>query len=736
MKKCYCGNENEDAAASCIVCGGTEFMGQRARIEPANTRVNPPKAPAPTAREIAPWVASGAFRLREVSGVDASPGAVTSSWGGLKKGILVVEGSRIELRQRLAVAGGFLLGTLCLVSMLLLLALPEFGPATENVKAVLATVLLAGTVVVPLIIALRLRRFARVYDLAEVEEAELCDQELELRLKSKSPPAAPRAAELMFKPHSADLPELIRRLSAYGVKVQDVGQRDRLAFQQSMLAATPRVWVTYSILAINVVVFLMVCLDGRTLAPALGLLKWGADYGPLSVNGHQWWRLLASCFLHFGILHLCFNMYALVQAGTLTERLFGNWFFLVIYLGCGLAGSLTSLWIHPAVVSAGASGAIFGVLGALLGYFAREGGALPPRVVRPVLTSAILFVVWNLFNGLLAMLGRYTESLTSPHPAAQSIDMAAHCGGLVSGLVFGYLGARPLAPGGRRALAWGRGVALLLGLGVAAGVLLLPVLKANQPNPTTMKMLAASYQNGDELPRDPAKSLHWLRRAAEAGDPASQDALGAMYFKGEGVEKSPATAVQWLTKAAAQGDVPAEKFLAGINFSGQGVPTNIPEGIRWLSKIADQNADQDYGELEKAVGLAYFQGDGVAKNQREAIKWMSRVARRGDPQARKTLDTMQQALAPEAGDLWLLRYAAVPRRDKAERVMTALRQGSNLDAAAATVGVGVEPARWYKAGELPAAVEAALKPLEDGSYVLVETDRGAFINYLIKHVDK
>ncbi len=101
------------------------------------------------------------------------------------------------------------------------------------------------------------------------------------------------------------------------------------------------------------------------------MLNWGANWGPLTTAG-EWWRILTACFLHFGIVHLLCNMYALLLAGLLAERLFGNWFYLAIYIGTGLASSLTSLWWHPELICAGASGAIFGVYGALLGYLVNQ----------------------------------------------------------------------------------------------------------------------------------------------------------------------------------------------------------------------------------------------------------------------------------------------------------------------------------------------------------------------------
>jgi membrane associated rhomboid family serine protease len=130
------------------------------------------------------------------------------------------------------------------------------------------------------------------------------------------------------------------------------------------------------------------------------LLDLGANFGPLIFAG-QWWRLLSSTFVHIGFVHLALNMWCLWNLGNVAERMFGNFTFLWIYLACGLGGSLGSLLWNPSIVSAGASGAIFGIAGALASmlYF---GHILVPReVVRQLLSSLLFFVGFNLLFGFL-----------------------------------------------------------------------------------------------------------------------------------------------------------------------------------------------------------------------------------------------------------------------------------------------------------------------------------------------
>jgi len=145
-------------------------------------------------------------------------------------------------------------------------------------------------------------------------------------------------------------------------------------FQGTLRTLTPRFWVTPLLMGLNLVVFgAMVVAGVHFLSPTSeSLVRWGADFGPLTSNG-QWWRLVSATFLHVGIIHLAFNMYVLWDIGGLVERLVGNAAFLALYLLAGVFGSLASLIWNPLVVSAGASGAVFGRFGLLRAF------VVPPR---------------------------------------------------------------------------------------------------------------------------------------------------------------------------------------------------------------------------------------------------------------------------------------------------------------------------------------------------------------------
>jgi len=184
---------------------------------------------------------------------------------------------------------------------------------------------------------------------------------------------------------------------------------------------------TIVLIALNVMMFLMMVLQGVAVfnPTADSVLRWGADYGPLTLHG-QWWRMLVSTFLHFGLIHLLFNMFVLFNIGLFLEGLADRIPFVVLYLVCGLGGSAASLAWHPSIVSAGASGAIFGLYGALLGFLIRHRGSIPAESLASLRKGALTFLGYNLLYGL-----------------RPGVDMAAHLGGLATGFVLGLFLIQP-----------------------------------------------------------------------------------------------------------------------------------------------------------------------------------------------------------------------------------------------------------------------------------------------------
>ena len=151
-------------------------------------------------------------------------------------------------------------------------------------------------------------------------------------------------------------------------------------YARTLEALTPGVWLVPGVLAVNVLVFVIMAASGVSpMEPTVdGLIHWGANFGPLTTGG-QWWRLLTSMFVHIRLFHIGMNMFVLWDIGRFMERLLGRGGFLVMYLFAGLAGSLASLAWNPFVVSAGASGAIFGLYGGLFAYLARFRHVIPAQ---------------------------------------------------------------------------------------------------------------------------------------------------------------------------------------------------------------------------------------------------------------------------------------------------------------------------------------------------------------------
>lgn len=157
-------------------------------------------------------------------------------------------------------------------------------------------------------------------------------------------------------------------------------------------------------------------------------LVWGANFGPATQDG-QWWRLGSALFLHFGLIHLTMNMWALWDAGRLVERMYGSAHFLVIYLLAGIGGNLLSLILRNGeAVSGGASGAIFGVYGALLVCLWSERHHLHTHEFR--------WLFWGgaCFSLAMIVIGQFFAI----------VDNAAHVGGLLVGAICGVTLQRPL----------------------------------------------------------------------------------------------------------------------------------------------------------------------------------------------------------------------------------------------------------------------------------------------------
>ena len=180
-------------------------------------------------------------------------------------------------------------------------------------------------------------------------------------------------------------------------------------------------------IGINIVVFVIMEILGSTEDTGF-MLQWGAACRPLILDG-EWYRLFTSMFLHFGIYHLVNNMAVLLFMGDMVEKAVGHWKYLMIYLGSGLVGNLLSLYMdiqsQSNIVSAGASGAIYGIIGGVFVLMIKNR-----KQVREVVIRRLVFVI--------------AVTIYYGSQAAQ-IDNAAHVGGLIGGIVLTAMILPPMA---------------------------------------------------------------------------------------------------------------------------------------------------------------------------------------------------------------------------------------------------------------------------------------------------
>lgn len=210
----------------------------------------------------------------------------------------------------------------------------------------------------------------------------------------------------------------------------DVAGEKLAEFHDSVQSHRPL--VTVSLIVACVIVYLAKAYHDHSLLGGTveSSITWGANYGPRTLGG-QWWRLVTHLFLHAGPFHILMNMWVLWDVGRLMERLVGPVAMAMIYLLTGVAGGMASLAFHPDAVSLGASGAIFGVIGALFGLLLHARDAVPPAQLRQLRSAIIAMVIFSVFFGL----------------SVQGIDNAAHAGGAIAGLLAGLIVLPARSPG-------------------------------------------------------------------------------------------------------------------------------------------------------------------------------------------------------------------------------------------------------------------------------------------------
>lgn len=586
--------------------------------------------------------------------------------GAIVRGRLFIGAENIEIRKRLTVVGGFLyvflgwlaLGTIFNFAVAAAANLFRF----EQTKGLIALATLLGlgcAIAVTTMAARGARRFHAQFGIAQIELASVGNKSIELQLQ----PGAAAFDRLSF---AATVPREMQRLVGLlqkaGVTIDDPGARESAEFLDRLILATPRTWVTQLLLAVNALVFMAMLYRDRTalFAPKNELLiRWGANLGVLTLST-DWWRLLSSCFVHVGIIHFGLNMLVLFFIGPLAERIFGNGLYLAVYLLAGLSGSLSSALWNSEITAAGASGAIFGIYGALGAFLLRERINIPKTVFERLGRSTAAFVVCNLCFGAYNLFSS---------PGSVRIDMGAHVGGLISGFIYGFAAARPLdlparqhVAGRAASILFTAAAALLLILGFAAhasafrsahGYYALGALhysgigvqknapravewfrKAAQGDDVRAQFtLATIYLRGEGVPTNSAEGIHWLTRAAQNDHAEAIWDLATIYLHGNGVKADPAEALKWYLKLAEQGHTGAELQVARLYLEGGAIPQDNAKSFHWFLKAAEHGAASAY----TIVGTMYLEGDGVAKDPALAATWLRKAADHNEAFAQRLL---------------------------------------------------------------------------------------------------
>lgn len=188
---------------------------------------------------------------------------------------------------------------------------------------------------------------------------------------------------------------------------------------RSMVQGEEGTGITFLLIALNVIVFFVTVLAGGGWGSTEWdvLYQFGGNY-TVAIQQGEYWRFLSSVFLHNGIFHLFMNMIGLFYGGVVAERILGGKRFLLMYLVAGIAGSACSYYFHAETLSVGASGAVFGIFGFLLGHYFLPGADKDLR--KAVIVQLVIYVGLNLLHGM-----------------KDGIDNWAHGGGLAAGFLMG-----------------------------------------------------------------------------------------------------------------------------------------------------------------------------------------------------------------------------------------------------------------------------------------------------------
>ncbi|MGN6378626.1 MAG: rhomboid family intramembrane serine protease [Gaiellales bacterium] len=241
--------------------------------------------------------------------------------------------------------------------------------------------------------------------------------------------------------------------SPVGIRCPECGGR-RTMMRRPAFTLSKEPWVTRALIAANIAIFLVTNRLAGGLSMSGGTLNslgYKMVLDRTDVANGEWWRLVTSNFVHFGVLHIAFNMYALYLLGTVLERYIGSARFALVYFVSGLAGSFGALLMTPNSFSGGASGAIFGVMGALFVLERQRGVQLLGGPIGGLIVINLVFTF-----------------------AIPNISVGGHIGGLIGGALVAFA----LSGYGRGHIAYGRiGLASALGVAAIAAVSVIGSLK-------------------------------------------------------------------------------------------------------------------------------------------------------------------------------------------------------------------------------------------------------------------
>ncbi|MGB9119692.1 MAG: rhomboid family intramembrane serine protease, partial [Candidatus Angelobacter sp.] len=269
--------------------------------------------------------------------------------------------------------------------------------------------------------------------------------------------------------------------------------------------------VTTALMAINIIAYVGQLVSGQALT------FWGTNIGPLTLSG-EYWRLFTAGFLHGGILHIAVNMWCLWSLGRLSERLFGKWQTFAIYMLTGVGGALLSIASDPNHGELGASGAVFGLVGAVMAGVKFGDLNISAGEKRAIFSSAVSFAILNFILGFSG----FGSSIFG------RVDNMCHLGGFISGLLVGL----PLGAFARHNKLLQVGTLVITSMVVAAGATEL----VQQEGPAAKKTAAAIAWHQRNYP----KAVHLLEQYTVA-KPQDDDGLvflGEAYLNSNEPEKA------------------------------------------------------------------------------------------------------------------------------------------------------------------------------------------------------